>query len=67
MINVGGDGIVMADGKEFVLRKMDCVYLGKGTNSVKFKSKSRPALLYALGPAPSYYSNKVMVKEKLPG
>ena len=25
VINLGGDGIVMADGKEFVLRKMDCV------------------------------------------
>jgi len=67
VINVGGDGIVMADGKEFVLRKMDCVYLGKGTNSVKFKSKSKkePALLYMLSaPAHHTYPNKVMVKEK---
>lgn len=67
IINVGGDGIVLADGKEFPLRKLDAVYLGKGTKSVRFKSSSKkePALLYMLSaPAHHTYPNKVLVKEK---
>jgi 4-deoxy-L-threo-5-hexosulose-uronate ketol-isomerase len=67
VINVGGDGVVIADGKEFALRKMDCVYLGKGTQKVKFKSNSKkvPALFYLLSaPAHHTYPNKVMPKEK---
>lgn len=67
VINVGGDGIVVADGKEFALRKMDCVYLGKGTRSVKFRSKGRkePALFYLLSaPAHHTYPNRMMPKEK---
>jgi 4-deoxy-L-threo-5-hexosulose-uronate ketol-isomerase len=67
IINVGGDGAVIADGKEFALRKMDCVYLGKGTQKVKFKSKSKKeaALFYMLSaPAHHKYPNKLMVKEK---
>lgn len=67
IINVGADGIVVADGKEFSLRKMDCVYLGKGTQEVKFKSKSKKeaAVFYLLSsPAHHKYPNKLMVKEK---
>ena len=67
MINVGADGIVIADGKEFRLQKMDCVYLGKGTQKVKFRSKSKKdsALFYMLSaPAHHKYPNRIMVKEK---
>jgi 4-deoxy-L-threo-5-hexosulose-uronate ketol-isomerase len=67
IINVGGDGVVIADKKEFVLSKMDCVYLGKGTKDVKFKSvnKKNPALFYLLSaPAHHSYPNKIMKKEK---
>lgn len=67
IINVGGAGIVMADGKEYAVDKMDCLYLGKGTNEVKFKSKSKtdPAFLYFLStPAHHKYPNKLMKKEK---
>lgn len=66
-INVGGDGVVIADGKELALRKMDCIYLGKGTQKLKFKSKSKkdPALFYMLSaPAHHKYPNKLMVREK---
>ncbi|HMU47163.1 MAG TPA: 5-dehydro-4-deoxy-D-glucuronate isomerase [Chitinophagaceae bacterium] len=67
VINVGGDGIVIADGKEFAVRKMDCVYLGKGTQKVKFKSRNKKeaALFYILSaPAHHKYTNKLMVRER---
>ena len=67
IINVGGDGIVIADKKEFVIGKFDCVYVGKGTKEVKFKSKKKnePALLYLLSaPAHHKYPNRLMKKEK---
>ena len=67
IINVGGDGIVIADKKEFAISKFDCVYVGKGTKEVKFKSnkKNDPALLFLLSsPAHHTYPNKLMKKEK---
>jgi len=67
IINVSGAGIVIADGKEFFMDKLDCVYLGKGTKEVKFKSKSKtdPAIFYLLSaPAHHKYPNKLMKKEK---
>lgn len=67
IINVGGPGLVIAGGKEYAINKLDCVYLGKETRDVKFKSKSKkdPALLYLLSaPAHRRYPNKLMTKEK---
>ena len=67
IINVGGAGIIKADGKEFAIDKMDCVYLGKGTADVKFKSRSKnePTLLYLLSsPAHHKYPNRLLKKEK---
>lgn len=67
IINVGGDGVVTADGKEFTLRKLDCLYLGKGTKKVRFKSASKktPALFYLLSaPAHHAYPSRMMKKEK---
>lgn len=67
IINVGDAGIVIADGKEFTVNKLDCVYLGKETKDVKFKSKSKkePALFYLMSaPAHHKYPNKLMTKEK---
>jgi 4-deoxy-L-threo-5-hexosulose-uronate ketol-isomerase len=67
IINIGGDGTVIADDKVFELNKMDCVYLGKGTKDVNFKSVNRktPALFYLLSSQAHYtYPNKLMKKEK---
>lgn len=67
IINIGGSGKVLADGKEFSVNNLDCVYLGKGTREVKFKSvrKNDPAVFYLLSsPAHHTYPNKLMVKEK---
>ena len=67
IINVGGAGTVVADGKEYAINKMDCIYLGKETKEVKFKSRHKkdPAVLYLLSaPAHHKYPNKLMTKEK---
>lgn len=67
IINVGGAGTVVADGKEYAINKMDCIYLGKETKEVKFKSryKKDPAVLYLLSaPAHHKYPDKLMTKEK---
>ena len=50
IINVGGNGNIVADGTSYALSKMDCLYLGKGTQSVSFVSEdvSNPALFYIL-------------------
>ena len=49
-INVGGAGKIIADGKTFVLDKLDCAYLPKGTKSVSFESvdAQNPAKFYFL-------------------
>jgi len=49
-INIGGAGIVHADGKTFELEKLDCVYLPMGTKQVTFTSKDAqaPAKFYFL-------------------
>jgi 4-deoxy-L-threo-5-hexosulose-uronate ketol-isomerase len=65
IINVGGSGVVIADGEVFNIHKFDCVYLGKGTKEVQFKSEDKedPALLYLLSaPAHHNYPNKLMTK-----
>ncbi|MDQ4141089.1 MAG: 5-dehydro-4-deoxy-D-glucuronate isomerase, partial [Bacteroidota bacterium] len=38
IINVGGTGEIEVDGKTFSLEKQDCLYVGKGTRSVSFRS-----------------------------
>ena len=65
IINVGGNGKVTADGVEYVLEKLECVYLGKGTQAVNFSSDDagNPAMFYLLSvPAHQTYPNKKMTK-----
>lgn len=67
IINVGGEGIVEADGKLYGMSKLDCVYLGKETKKVSFASanKKDPAVFYLLSaPAHHKYPNKMMPKAK---
>jgi 4-deoxy-L-threo-5-hexosulose-uronate ketol-isomerase len=67
VINVGGNGVVIADGVEYLLEKLECVYLGRGTKSVSFKSshESSPALFYLLSaPAHAAYPNTKYTKEQ---
>lgn len=50
VFNIGGPGTVTVDGKEFKLDKMDCLYVGRGSREVTFKSNSAdaPAAFYLL-------------------
>ncbi len=47
-INIGGDGIIEVDGKEYELHFKDALYIGCGCRKVVFKSKdaSKPAKFY---------------------
>jgi 4-deoxy-L-threo-5-hexosulose-uronate ketol-isomerase len=68
IINISdGDGEVTADGQTFLLRKLDCVYLGKGTKSVSFSSKSaqNPTRFFVMSaPAHATFPNKLMTREE---
>jgi 4-deoxy-L-threo-5-hexosulose-uronate ketol-isomerase len=67
IINVGGAGIVEADGISFHLNKLDALYLGKGTQKVSFSSSSddQPADFFLMSaPAHQTYPNRKMTKEE---
>jgi 4-deoxy-L-threo-5-hexosulose-uronate ketol-isomerase len=73
IINVGGEGEIIADGTSYQLAKLDALYLGKGVKEVSFSSKdvSNPAVYYILS-APahktystSYVQNKDVFSAKL--
>ncbi|MEI6949406.1 5-dehydro-4-deoxy-D-glucuronate isomerase [Paraflavisolibacter sp. H34] len=67
VINIGGDGVVEADGESFQLSKLDGLYLGKGTKSVTFRSNdaSQPAVFYLLSsPAHQTYPNRKLAKDE---
>ena len=65
IINVGGKGKVIADGITYELEKLECVYVGKGTQKVIFSSEdsTHPALFYILStPAHLSYPTQKMTK-----
>ncbi|MBM3414269.1 MAG: 5-dehydro-4-deoxy-D-glucuronate isomerase [Bacteroidetes bacterium] len=65
IINVGGKGIVTADGESYEVEKLECVYLSKGTQQVTFASleATTPAQFYMLStPAHKSYPNRKMTK-----
>lgn len=67
IINVGGNGIVTADGTTYELAKQSCLYLGKGTKEVTFQSEdtANPASFFLLSsPAHATYENRLMHKEE---
>ncbi|MGB4844835.1 MAG: 5-dehydro-4-deoxy-D-glucuronate isomerase [Ferruginibacter sp.] len=67
IINVGGKGTVTADGVNYEIDKLECVYLGKGTQEVSFSSSAAdaPAMFYLLSvPAHQTYPNRKMTKEE---
>ncbi len=48
IINIGAEGTILADGKEFRMQNKECLYIGRGTKDVEFKSASpaTPARFY---------------------
>ena len=66
IINIGGSGEIVADNETFSLDKLSCLYLGKGTKDVAFKTlnKDNPAKFYCFSaPAHANYPNKLFSKE----
>jgi 4-deoxy-L-threo-5-hexosulose-uronate ketol-isomerase len=50
VLNLGGDGTVVVDGKDYPLGRLDALYVGRGSRSVAFSSRSAvsPARFYLL-------------------
>jgi 4-deoxy-L-threo-5-hexosulose-uronate ketol-isomerase len=70
VLNVGGAGSVVVDGKSFDLEKLDCLYVGRGNRAVTFSSKkaSDPAYFYLLSyPAHAEYPTAMVKFSDLQG
>lgn len=70
IINVGGEGTISAGKENFSLNKLDCLYVGKGTEKVTFSSTdaAKPAIFYMLSaPAHAAYPTKLLKKEDAQG
>ena len=70
IINVGGDGTISAGDEDFSLKKLDCLYIGKGTQKVTFASAdaAKPAVFYILSaPAHASHPTKLLKKEEAQG
>ena len=66
IINVGGKGTVVLDGKEYRLNFKDGIYIGMGTKEIVFRSddKSKPAKFYINScPAHKTYPTVYITKE----
>ena len=57
VINIGGDGAIEVDGKKYVLKSRDGLYVGMGSKEIKFTSDSEksPAKFYMCS-APAHMS-----------
>jgi len=70
VLNVGGAGSVVVDGKSFEMGKLDCLYVGRGSKSVTFSSKNgeAPAYFYLLSyPAHAAYPTAMVRFKDLQG
>jgi 4-deoxy-L-threo-5-hexosulose-uronate ketol-isomerase len=66
IMNVAGDGEIIADGVTYKVNKLDCLYIGKGVKSVKFSSvdSNDPAVFYLLScPAHASYPTTLLTNE----
>ncbi len=62
VLNIGGGGAVAVDGQQFELAKLDCLYVGRGSQSVSFTSRdpAGPAAFYLLSyPAHAAYPTRL--------
>jgi 4-deoxy-L-threo-5-hexosulose-uronate ketol-isomerase len=70
VLNVGGAGSVVVDGKSFEMGKLDCLYVGRGSKVVTFSSKieADPAHFYLLSyPAHADYPTALVKFADLQG
>ena len=66
IINVGGEGKINADDKNYSLKKLDCLYLGRGVKNVDFSSNKseQPAVFFILSnPAHANHPASLMTHE----
>ncbi len=70
LINIGGDGVVTVDGKEYPVIHKDGMYIGMGAKDISFKSTdaANPAKFY-LNSAPAHrtYPTVLIKREGTPG
>jgi 4-deoxy-L-threo-5-hexosulose-uronate ketol-isomerase len=69
IINIGGDGEVVVDGKEIPIGHKDSIYIGMGTKTISLKSrdKNKPSLFY-INSTPAHHAfptKKITVKEAI--
>ena len=65
-LNIEGPGVIRADGVEYHLQNLDCLYIGRGAQDVSFASSdpSSPAVFYLLSyPAHASYPTTLVRKE----
>jgi len=65
-LNIGGSGVIHADGVKHSLNNLDCLYLGRGTKEIVFESSDpkTPAVFYLLSyPAHTAYPTTLIHKE----
>lgn len=62
IINIGGPGTVMVDGIDYKLNRLDCLYIGKGSQKVSFESddKTNPSKFY-INSCPAHHSYPVQI------
>jgi 4-deoxy-L-threo-5-hexosulose-uronate ketol-isomerase len=66
-LNIGGSGVIHADGKSHNLNNLDCLYIGRGTKEVVFESvdANSPAIFYLLSyPAHATYPTTLVQKDE---
>ncbi len=62
ILNIGGGGAVEVDGQRFEMGKLDCLYVGRGSQNVSFASSdaASPAAFYLLSyPAHAAYPTRL--------
>jgi 4-deoxy-L-threo-5-hexosulose-uronate ketol-isomerase len=67
VINIGGDGVVTIDGKEYAMKFKEALYVGLGKKEVKFRSidSSKPAKFYFnSAPAHKEYVTQLVTTDK---
>jgi 4-deoxy-L-threo-5-hexosulose-uronate ketol-isomerase len=65
IINVGGKGSITAGGKTYKMDKLSCLYLGKGSKNVSFKSNSKTkAAKFFLFSAPAHVNHPTTLYTK---
>ena len=67
IINVGGEGTIVADGEKFILKNREALYIGKGTKKVEFlpgEKNHAPLLYYNSAPAHHTYPTRKVSLEQ---